>query len=66
MSDHALTIVAWIAIAAVFAGLEALALSSRRRFAGIGGALSRISGAPLGRLVLALAWMWLGWHVFAR
>jgi hypothetical protein len=66
MSDHALTIVAWIAIAAMFAGLEIVALSSRRRLAGIGGALRSIGGAPVGRLVLALAWMWLGWHVFAR
>jgi hypothetical protein len=28
--------------------------------------LRRLRSAPLGRAGIALAWMWLGWHLFAR
>ncbi len=66
MNDRLVTIAAWIALAAVFAGLEIVAVSTRHRFPGMGGALDRLLAAPAGRLVTALGWMWLGWHVFAR
>jgi hypothetical protein len=65
MSDRLATIVVWVALALVAVGLEAAALSTRR-LAGVGAALSRLARSPAGRLAVALGWMWLGWHVFAR
>ena len=28
--------------------------------------LARLAGGPVLRVVLVLAWMWTGWHLFAR
>ncbi len=66
MSDRLATIVVWIALAVAAAGLETLARIGRRRLAGLGEAFGRFAFLPAGRLALALGWMWLGWHVFAR
>ena len=65
MSDRLATIVVWVALVLVALGLEAVAVATRR-LAGVGATLSRLARPPAGRLVLALGWMWLGWHVFAR
>jgi hypothetical protein len=65
MSDRLATIVVWVALALVVLGLEAVAVATHR-LAGIGAALGRLARPPAGRLVVALGWMWLGWHVFAR
>jgi Family of unknown function (DUF6186) len=52
-------------------GLAALALWARARAPGSGPArpsvvLERLATGPFLRVVLVLAWMWLGWHLFAR
>jgi hypothetical protein len=66
MNDRTLTIAAWIALGVVFLALQILAAATRRLFPGVGTALDRIVALPAGRVVVALGWMWLGWHVFAR
>jgi hypothetical protein len=65
MSDRAVTIAVWIALLALVAALEVVATLTRR-LPGAGEAVGRLFGLPGARLVVALAWMWLGWHVFAR
>jgi hypothetical protein len=65
MSDRAVTIGIWIALGALVALTQAVALISRR-LPGAGEALRRLLRLPGARPVVALAWMWLGWHVFAR
>jgi hypothetical protein len=65
MSNRLATIVVWIALALIAVGLEAVAMATHR-LAGFGAALSRLARPTAGRLAVALGWMWLGWHVFAR
>ena len=52
-------------------GLAALGLWARSRAPGSGPArpsvvLQRLATGPILRVVLVLAFMWLGWHLFAR
>jgi Family of unknown function (DUF6186) len=66
MTSREITIAIWIVIAAAAVGLEVLARSTHR-FVAPSGAVARLATGPvLGRVVVSLAWMWLGWHVFAR
>ncbi len=61
-----IALVIWAATAGLLAGCELLSLATRRRFAGLLALTSRLSSTPGRRLLLALGWMWLGWHLFAR
>lgn len=65
MTDRAFTIALWAVLLAAIVSFDAAAHVSRS----IPGA-SRAVGFVLrpipGRIVVGLAWMWLGWHVFAR
>ena len=55
-------------------GLATLAVWARSRSETAGGAaparpgvvLGRLASGPILRVVLVLAWMWAGWHLFAR
>jgi hypothetical protein len=52
-------------------GLAALGLWARSHAAGSSLArpamvLERLASGPFARIALVLAWMWLGWHLFAR
>lgn len=66
MTSREITVALWVVIAATAVGLEILA-HARRRFIAPAGAVVRLAIRPaVGRVVVSLAWMWLGWHVFAR
>jgi hypothetical protein len=66
MTSREITIALWIAIAAAAVGVEVAAYASRRLIAPAS-AVARLATRPVaGRIVVSLAWMWLGWHVFAR
>jgi hypothetical protein len=55
--------------ATLFVAVVALEVAGRRRLgalAPLGQVLRALRDAPVGRGVLVLLWMWLGWHVFAR
>jgi Family of unknown function (DUF6186) len=66
VTSREITIAIWIVIAAAAVVLEVLAHVSRRLI-DHPGAVARLATRPaLGRVVISLAWMWLGWHVFAR
>ena len=66
MTDRSITIAVWITLAVSLVAFEAVARTSSGRIP----TASRVVGLALrpilGRLVIALGWMWLGWHVFAR
>ncbi len=52
-------------------GLATLGLWARSHAAGSGPArpsvvLERLASGPFLRVALVLAWMWMGWHTFAR
>jgi hypothetical protein len=52
-------------------GLATLALWARSRVRGSSPArpglvLERLATGPILRVLLVLAWMWAGWHLFAR
>ena len=56
----------WLAAAAALVGCE---VASRTRHHGWPDLFQILRGArsnTAGRLVLIAAWLWLGWHVFAR
>ena len=52
-------------------GAAAVALALRARAPGTvtaspSAVLRRLAHGPVLRVVLVLAWMWIGWHLFAR
>ncbi len=66
MTSREVTIAIWIAIAALVVGFEVLAWTTCRLIAPVA-AVARLAVRPVvGRVVVSLGWMWLGWHVFAR
>jgi hypothetical protein len=60
------TLVVWAVLGALVVGAEIVAALSRGRFPGLGALVKRVTVSPVGRGVFVLAWMWLGWHAFAR
>lgn len=66
MNSRAITIAIWVVLAFVAAGLEGLSRTDRR-WTTSAGRIARVATRPLlGRVAVSLAWMWIGWHVFAR
>jgi hypothetical protein len=66
VTDRSLTIAAWVAMAAVMLALEVAARMSSGRIPTATRVISVALHPVAGRLAIGLAWMWLGWHVFAR
>jgi len=60
------TLVVWAILGALVVGSELGAALSRGRFPRLGTLVKRITVSPIGRGVFVVAWMWLGWHAFAR
>jgi hypothetical protein len=60
------TFVVWALLGAALAAGQITAVMSRRRLPGLGTLVRRITAGLAGRSVFVLAWMWLGWHAFAR
>jgi hypothetical protein len=66
MTSRQLTMLVWGLLGlGVFAFLIATALS-KGRLPTLGALVSRITANRLGRGLFVVAWMWLGWHAFAR
>lgn len=57
---------AWAALALAGVTIEAVSLATGRRVVGAAETLRALTRGNAAFLVLFLAWMWLGWHVFAR
>ncbi len=66
MTDRHATLIVWAALGAMVVVGQALAVLSKGRLPGLGKLVESLSTTRVGTYVLALAWMWLGWHAFAR
>jgi hypothetical protein len=58
--------VVWAILGATVVAVQVAAIASRGRFVGVGESVRRLTAHGLGRGLVVLAWMWLGWHAFAR
>jgi hypothetical protein len=56
----------WALLAAVLLALEIMGRLGLFGLAPLGPTLAVLRRRPLGRAALVVAWMWLGWHLFAR
>ena len=66
MIGRAATLFVWAVLAAIVVTGQIVAGLSDGRFPGLGTVVKRVTVSWVGRSVLVLAWMWLGWHAFAR
>jgi hypothetical protein len=66
VTSRTVTVLGWVVLAAAAVALEVRARLSSGRLAGIADVFDRVIGSPAGRAVLLVAWLWTGWHVFAR
>ena len=60
------TLAVWSALLIAALVLETLGRRDTTTFAPLKGVLRALRSASLGRGALVLAWIWLGWHLFAR
>jgi hypothetical protein len=66
MTSREITVALWIVIATAAVGLEILSHTTRRVIAPAG-SVARLATRPIvGRVIVSVGWMWLGWHTFAR
>ena len=66
MSGRDGILVVWGLLGAVVVTAQTAAVLSKGRLPGIGSVVRRLTYGPVGRSLFVLAWMWLGWHAFAR
>ncbi len=66
MTWHDVSLGIWATMALLVLGLGIVALASDGRVAPIGGVGRLLTGTRLRGAVMLAAWMWLGWHFFAR
>jgi hypothetical protein len=64
--DRHTTLLVWAALGATLVAGQLAAMLSRGRFPGLGRLMGRLVSNHVGRWLLVVAWMWLGWHAFAR
>jgi len=60
------TVVVWGCLGAVLVGCAAVASFAKGRWPDAGALARRLTGGTVRRSLVILAWMWLGWHAFAR
>lgn len=60
------TLIVWAVLGAVVVAGQLTAVLSKGRFPGLGTVVGRVTTYRVGRYLLVVAWMWLGWHAFAR
>jgi hypothetical protein len=66
MTTRDWTLVVWALLGAAFFSLVVISHLSAGRFPTLSSSVRRITARPVGRGLLVLGWMWLGWHAFAR
>jgi len=64
--DRDFTLTVWAVLGAIVACLQIIAVLNKGGVPGLGTVVTRVSTGRVGRYLCALAWMWLGWHSFAR
>lgn len=66
MTDREWSFVVWGLLGSGVAACVILAALSGGRFPTLGTVVSRMTATSVGRSLLVLGWIWLGWHAFAR
>ncbi|HEY6623145.1 MAG TPA: hypothetical protein VIX85_04895 [Acidimicrobiales bacterium] len=66
MTGHAVSLGIWALMAVLLVGLGIASLASDGRVARVGSVGRLLTGGRLRGAVFLAAWMWLGWHFFAR
>jgi hypothetical protein len=66
MSSRTITFVVWALLAATAVGLWLLATFGRSDISRPGPLTLKVFSPVVRRCLLLVAWMWLGWHLFAR
>jgi hypothetical protein len=66
MTSRQWTFVVWGLLGTGALACVIIAALTHGRFPALGAVVGRIAASRAGRGVLVLAWMWLGWHAFAR
>ena len=66
MIGRHVTLLVWGVLGLLVVACQVTAAISEGRFPGLGSLVVRTTSTRVGRYVLVLAWMWLGWHAFAR
>jgi len=56
----------WGALGAALVGCAVLARRAKGRVPDVGALVRLLTAGPVRRAAVVLAWMWLGWHLFAR
>jgi hypothetical protein len=64
--DRHTTLIVWAILGAAVVGCQLVAVLSKGRLPGLGTVVGRVTSHRVGQYALVLAWMWLGWHAFAR
>lgn len=59
-------VVFWVAVVAAALCIELVARRSNGRIAGVGEVVRYLSGPPVARILLVAAWVFAGYHLFAR
>jgi hypothetical protein len=60
------TLLVWAMLGAAVVACQIVAARSNGRLPGVGDVVGRLIGSRVVRSCFVLAWMWLGWHAFAR
>lgn len=60
------TLLVWGALGLIIVACQLAVSMSKGRLPSLVTVVRRITSARLGRWLLVLGWMWLGWHAFAR
>jgi len=66
VTDRQTTFLVWGILGATALVLEAAAVLSKGGRTGVGALAGRVVTPVAGRAAVLVAWMWLGWHAFAR
>jgi hypothetical protein len=66
MIDRHTTLIVWIVLGASLVVCQLAAMASGRRLPGLGTVVGSVAATRVGRVLLVVAWMWFGWHAFAR
>ncbi len=66
MTGRHATLIVWAVLGAAVVVTQATAVLWRGRVPRLGMLVRRATAGPVGRILFVLAWMWLGWHAFAR
>jgi hypothetical protein len=66
MSSRDVSFLVWALLGVAVSAWLLATWRSGERFPTLGAVVARARANRIGRMLLVLGWMWLGWHAFAR